>query len=223
MIDLKRIQEYRPPWKRPFDLVFSIVSLLILSPLFLIMAILIIIDDGFPVFFIQRRVGMGGRVFPCVKFRTMVVDAQNKGTGVWTKENDPRITRVGSYLRSFIDEMPQLFNVFAGSMSIVGPRPSLEYQYKRYNEHQLKRLSVKPGITGWAQINGRNQLLWPEKIDLDVWYATHMNLGLDLKIILATPTTLMKPNVYTDEEPDDPISRLDGVANPDMEENNAAT
>lgn len=220
---MKKIQEYRPLWKRPFDLIVSIVSLVILSPVFLVISILIIIDDGFPIFFVQKRVGIGGSLFSCVKFRTMVVNAQNTGTGVWTKENDPRITKVGKRLRSFFDEMPQLFNVLAGSMSIVGPRPSLEYQCKRYNDHQLKRLSVKPGITGWAQINGRNQLSWPEKIDLDVWYATHMTLGLDLKIILSTPITLLKPNVYADAEPDDPISRLDGVANPDMEENNATT
>ena len=220
---MKKIQEYRPLWKRPFDLVVSIISLVILSPIFLVISILIIIDDGFPIFFVQKRVGIGGSLFSCVKFRTMVVNAQNTGTGVWTKENDPRITKVGKRLRSFIDEMPQLFNVLAGNMSIVGPRPSLEYQCKRYNDHQFKRLSVKPGITGWAQINGRNQLSWPEKIDLDVWYATHMTLGLDLKIILSTPLTLLKPNVYADAEPDDPISRLDGVANPDMEENNATT
>jgi lipopolysaccharide/colanic/teichoic acid biosynthesis glycosyltransferase len=221
-VTLKEKKGY-PLWKRPVDLFIGLIAVLLLSPLFLVISILIIIDDGFPVYFIQKRVGKNGKVFGCVKFRTMVKNAENIGSGIWTKEDDPRITKVGKRLRSFIDELPQLFNVLVGSMSIVGPRPSLVYQSKRYDEHQKKRLLIKPGITGWAQINGRNELSWPEKIDLDVWYAEHMTFGLDMKIIFDTPRVLLKPNVYADAEPDDPISRLDGVTNPDMEEDNVTT
>jgi len=205
----------RPAWKRVFDLVASFLAIVVLSPLILLISIAIVVDDGFPVFFIQKRVGRDGVVFPCIKFRTMVRNAANIGTGIWTSENDPRITRVGRKLRSFIDELPQLFNVFAGHMSIVGPRPSLIYQANRYDDYQQKRLAVKPGITGWAQINGRNNLSWPQKIELDVWYTENVSLPLDLKIIAKTPLTLLKPNVYAGAEPDDPISRLDGVTNPD--------
>ncbi|MEZ4812074.1 MAG: sugar transferase [Caldisericia bacterium] len=220
---MKAKKVYNPFWKRAFDLVFGLLALVVLSPILLIISILIVLDDGFPVFFIQKRVGRNSKVFNCVKFRTMVKNAANIGTGIWTSENDPRITRVGKKLRSFIDELPQIFNVITGSMSIVGPRPSLVYQSKRYDDHQKKRLRVKPGITGWAQINGRNELSWPEKIDLDVWYTENFSFKLDLKIIFDTPRILLKPNVYADVEPDDPISRLDGVTNPDMEENNVTT
>lgn len=114
-----------------------------------------------------------------------------------------------------MDELPQIFNVISGNMSIVGPRPSMLYQAKRYDQLQVRRLLVKPGITGWAQVNGRNTLSWPKKINLDVWYVDHLSFLLDMKIIFMTPFTLAKGNVYADVEPDDPISRLDGVANPD--------
>lgn len=220
---MKAKKVYNPFWKRAVDLIFGLLAVIILSPILLVISIMIVIDDGFPVFFIQKRVGRNGKVFSCVKFRTMVKNAANIGTGIWTSENDPRITKVGKKLRSFIDELPQIFNVVSGSMSIVGPRPSLVYQSKRYDEHQKKRLLVKPGITGWAQINGRNELSWPQKIDLDVWYVENFSFALDMKIIFSTPKTLAKPNVYADVEPDDPISRLDGVTNPDMEDNNVTT
>lgn len=131
----------RPAWKRVFDLVASFLAIVVLSPLILLISIAIVVDDGFPVFFIQKRVGRDGVVFPCIKFRTMVRNAANIGTGIWTSENDPRITRVGRKLRSFIDELPQLFNVFAGHMSIVGPRPSLIYQANRYDDYQQKKAS----------------------------------------------------------------------------------
>ncbi len=209
-----------PLWKRIEDLVLGILGLIILSPLLLAIGIAIAIDTGFPVFFIQQRMGHGGKPFNCIKFRTMVKNAANIGTGIWTSKEDPRITRVGKHLRSFLDELPQIFNVIGGTMSIVGPRPSMIYQAKRYNEEQSKRLWVKPGITGWAQVNGRNALTWPQKIEYDVYYATHMTFGLDMKIIFMTPKQLLTPNTYPDAEPDDPISRLDGVANPDAMEDN---
>jgi len=205
-----------PAWKRIEDLVLGVLGTIVLSPLLLFISLAIIIDDGFPVFFIQKRMGQGEKPFNCVKFRTMVKNAANIGTGIYTAKDDPRITKVGKHLRSFLDELPQIFNVIQGSMSIVGPRPSMIYQAKRYNEEQKKRLMVKPGITGWAQVNGRNNISWPKKIELDCWYADHVTFATDMKIIFMTFSTIAKPNtVYSDAEPDDPISRLDGVANPD--------
>lgn len=211
----------RPVWKRIEDIVLGILATVLLSPILLFISLAIIIDNGFPVFFIQSRAGQGGNPFNCIKFRTMVRNAANMGTGIFTAKDDPRITRVGKYLRSFLDELPQIFNVIGGTMSIVGPRPSMLYQAKRYNEEQQKRLMVKPGITGWAQVNGRNNISWPKKIELDVWYVNRMSFALDMKIIFMTFATLVKPNtIYADAEPDDPISRLDGVANPDALEAN---
>jgi len=205
-----------PAWKRIEDLVLGVLGTIVLSPLLLFISLAIVIDDGFPVFFIQKRMGQGEKPFNCVKFRTMVKNAVNIGTGIYTAKDDPRITKVGKHLRSFLDELPQIFNVIQGSMSIVGPRPSMIYQAKRYNEEQKKRLMVKPGITGWAQVNGRNNISWPKKIELDCWYADHVTFATDMKIIFMTFSTIAKPNtVYSDAEPDDPISRLDGVANPD--------
>lgn len=205
-----------PAWKRIEDLVLGVLGTIVLSPLLLFISLAIVIDDGFPVFFIQKRMGQGEKPFNCVKFRTMVKNAANIGTGIYTAKDDPRITKVGRHLRSFLDELPQIFNVIQGSMSIVGPRPSMIYQAKRYNEEQKKRLMVKPGITGWAQVNGRNNISWPKKIELDCWYADHVTFATDMKIIFMTFSTIAKPNtVYSDAEPDDPISRLDGVANPD--------
>jgi len=205
-----------PAWKRIEDLVLGVLGTIVLSPLLLFISLAIVIDDGFPVFFIQKRMGQGEKPFNCVKFRTMVKNAANIGTGIYTAKDDPRITKVGKHLRSFLDELPQIFNVIQGSMSIVGPRPSMIYQAKRYNEEQKKRLLVKPGITGWAQGNGRNNISWPKKIELDCWYADHVTFATDMKIIFMTFSTIAKPNtVYSDAEPDDPISRLDGVANPD--------
>ncbi len=205
-----------PAWKRIEDLVLGVLGTIVLSPLLLFISLAIVIDDGFPMFFIQKRMGQGEKPFNCVKFRTMVKNAANIGTGIYTAKDDPRITKVGKHLRSFLDELPQIFNVIQGSMSIVGPRPSMIYQAKRYNEEQKKRLLVKPGITGWAQVNGRNNISWPKKIELDCWYADHVTFATDMKIIFMTFSTIAKPNtVYSDAEPDDPISRLDGVANPD--------
>lgn len=206
----------KPVWKRICDITIGVLGTALLSPLLLFISVAIVIDDGFPVFFTQKRIGQIGKPFKCIKFRTMVRNAANIGSGIYTAKNDPRITRVGKYLRSFLDELPQIFNVVAGQMSIVGPRPSMVYQAKRYTKDQARRLAVKPGITGWAQINGRNNISWPEKIELDCWYVDNMSFGLDMKIILKTFCTIAKSNtVYSELEPNDPISRLDGVANPD--------
>jgi len=185
---LGRLQE---KVKRGFDLFISGMALAFLSPLFLVVALAILLDDGRPVFFRQERVGRGGKRFRVFKFRTMVPDAESKG--LFTHENDPRITRVGRILRRWsLDELPQLLNVLLGQMSLVGPRPTLPYQTEKYTERQKRRLLVRPGITGLAQVKGRNALSWPEKIELDLQYVDRMSLWLDLKIILMTVPALFK-------------------------------
>jgi lipopolysaccharide/colanic/teichoic acid biosynthesis glycosyltransferase len=139
----------------------------------------------------QRRVGLHGREFELVKLRTMVVGAEREGAGWAVNEGDPRITRVGRLLRRLsLDELPQLWNVVRGDMSLVGPRPTLSYQVERYTARQRRRLEVKPGITGWAQIHGRARLPWDERIELDVWYVEHRSPWVDLQILLRTPLAL---------------------------------
>jgi undecaprenyl phosphate N,N'-diacetylbacillosamine 1-phosphate transferase len=172
--------------KRIIDIIISIVGLIILFPIFFIIAILIKLDSKGPVFFIQNRVGENGKLFSAYKLRTMVQDAEKKGRGFEIEQNDFRITRVGKYLRWGIDELPQLFNVFKGDMSLVGPRPTLKHQFDQYSEWEKRRLEIKPGITGWALVNGRNKLTWKEKIELDIWYIDHWSLWLDIKILLLT-------------------------------------
>lgn len=174
-------------FKRLIDIIFSVTGLIFLSPFLLLTMVSIKIDDQGPVFFRQQRVGKDGLLFRIIKFRTMVVNAEKMGAGVFIERNDPRITKVGKLLRYMsLDELPQLFNVIKGEMSLVGPRPTLLYQVERYDERQKQRLNMKPGITGWAQINGRNELSWPEKIELDLWYVNNWKLGLDFKILWKT-------------------------------------
>ncbi len=187
--------------KRIFDIICGVLGLIITSPLWLYVVIKIKTEDRGPVFFVQKRVGKDGKLFRMYKFRSMVVGAEKKGLGVFVRTDDERITKIGKFIRkTSIDELPQLINVLKGEMSIVGPRPTLEYQVKRYNEEQKRRLLVKPGITGWAQINGRNNMTWPEKIELDLWYVDHWNIGLDLKIIGRTIwSVLKKEGIYSDE------------------------
>jgi len=173
--------------KRLLDFLTSLVGLILLLPFFGVIAASIKIDDRGPVFFRQERVGKDGHIFRLYKFRSMVVGAEHKGAGVFVEEDDSRITRVGKLLRrASLDELPQLINVLKGEMSLVGPRPTLPYQVERYDARQRKRLTVKPGITGWAQVNGRNALTWPERIELDLWYVDNWSLLLDLKILWRT-------------------------------------
>lgn len=195
--------------KRLLDFAVSLVGLIILLPLFTIIAVAIKIDDRGPVFFRQERAGKDGRIFQIYKFRSMEVGAEHKGAGVFVEENDPRITRVGKFLRhTSFDELPQLINVLKGEMSLVGPRPTLPYQVERYDARQRKRLTVKPGITGWAQVNGRNALTWPERIELDLWYVDNWSVWLDFKILFRTLIVLFKTNnLYMPM--DDDISRVD--------------
>jgi lipopolysaccharide/colanic/teichoic acid biosynthesis glycosyltransferase len=149
------------------------------------------LDDGGPIFYRQRRVGLNGEEFELLKLRTMEVGAETKGAGFAVNEGDPRITRAGRLLRRLsIDELPQLWNVVRGDMSLVGPRPTLAYQVERYTPRQRRRLEVRPGITGWAQIHGRARLPWEQRIELDVWYVEHRSPWLDLKILVRTPAAL---------------------------------
>lgn len=161
------------------------IALIILLPIFAIIGIFIKLDSKGPVFFIQKRAGKDGKVFRAYKLRTMIDKAVEIG-GKKISQDDSRITRVGKHFRWGIDELPQLINVFNGEMSLVGPRPTLIEQVNRYSKEHKRRLEMKPGITGWALVNGRNILSWPEKIELDIWYIDHWSLWLDLKILFKT-------------------------------------
>jgi len=188
--------------KHLLDKIFSFILLVILSPIFILIAILIKLDSKGPVFFIQQRVGKDNKLFNIYKFRTMVPDAINIGSGVYTEENDPRITRIGRFLRkTSLDELPQLINILKGEMSFIGPRPTLAYQVEQYNDFQRKRLLVRPGVTGLAQVNGRNSLSWPERIEYDVKYVENYSLMLDFKILLKTFLVIFKQEgLYAEKE-----------------------
>ena len=161
------------------------------APLLALAAIAIRLESRGPVFYRQLRVGRDGEPFELWKLRTMVSGAESMGAGIYVIEGDARITRVGRLLRRFsLDELPNLVNVLRGDMAIVGPRPTVQEQVDRYTERQRRRLEVKPGITGWAQINGRTSLPWPERIELDVWYVEHRSLRLDLRILRRTARML---------------------------------
>jgi lipopolysaccharide/colanic/teichoic acid biosynthesis glycosyltransferase len=176
---------------RVVDAALGGVSLALASPVLAAAALAIKLDGGGPVFFRQRRVGLNGTEFELVKLRTMEIGAEHRGAGFAVNEGDPRITRVGRVLRRLsLDEIPQLWNVVRGDMSLIGPRPTLSYQVERYTPRQRRRLEVKPGITGWAQIHGRARLPWEERIELDVWYVENRSPWLDLKILARTPTSL---------------------------------
>jgi len=176
---------------RALDVALSAAGLAVAAPVLGAAAAAIKLDDGGPVFYRQTRVGKDGADFDLVKLRTMVADAEKLGAGFAVNEGDPRITRVGRVLRKLsLDELPQLWNVIRGDMSLIGPRPTLRYQVEQYSERQRKRLDVKPGITGWAQVNGRAALPWADRIELDVWYVEHRSPTLDLKILARTPIAL---------------------------------
>lgn len=195
-------------FKRIIDIVISAALIIILAPLFIIIGILIKLDSRGPAVFTQERAGLNGMPFKIYKFRTMVQNAEKLGSGLSISRNDSRITKVGSFLRDWsLDELPQLFNILKGDMSIIGPRPTLMYQVERYNPVQRTRLNMKPGVTGWAQVNGRNALRWTERISLDIWYVDNWSLLLDLRILLCTIRVVIKrEGVYGDAE--DHISKL---------------
>jgi len=176
---------------RARDVAGALLVLALTSPLLAAAALWVKLEDRGPVLYRQRRVGRDGVDFELLKLRTMVVGAESIGAGFAVDEGDPRITRAGRVLRRLsLDELPQLWNVVRGEMSLVGPRPTLRYQVERYTPRQRRRLEVLPGITGWAQIHGRAALPWAERIELDVWYVEHRSAWLDLKILLRTPFAL---------------------------------
>lgn len=172
---------------RALDLLVGGIGTLVSAPLVALAALLIRVESPGHPLYRQTRVGMDGRQFQIWKLRTMVHGAEFTGAGLAIAEGDDRITRVGAFLRrTSLDELPNLWNVVRGEMSIVGPRPTVQVQVDQYTDRQLGRLKVKPGITGWAQINGRASLPWPERIELDLWYVEHRTLLLDLKILART-------------------------------------
>ena len=176
---------------RMADVVLAGLGLVIASPLLAAAALAVKLEDGGPVLFRQTRVGKNGRDFELLKLRSMVVGAERQGAGYAVDRGDARITRVGQVIRlTSVDELPQLWNVVRGDMSVIGPRPTLRYQVERYTERQRRRLEVKPGLTGWAQIQGRATLPWADRIELDVWYVEHRSPRVDLKILLRTPLAL---------------------------------
>ena len=184
--------------KRIFDLLFSIFLLVILSPALALIAIIIKLNSKGPVLFKQERVGEVGNLFKIYKFRTMLHNFNKLGHGFDLQKDDARITNIGNFLRRWsLDELPQLLNILKGEMSFIGPRPTLEYQVRQYNDFQRKRLLMKPGITGWAQVNGRNSLTWEERIYYDLWYVMNFSLSLDLEILIKTiKVTLLKEGIY---------------------------
>ncbi|MCX8061833.1 MAG: sugar transferase [Anaerolineales bacterium] len=179
-----------PISKRLFDLLVSFVLVILLSPLLLIIALLVWIAHGSPVLFRQRRPGYLGKPFTCYKFRTMNERRDENGNLL---PDEQRLTRLGKFLRSTsLDELPELFNVLRGEMSLVGPRPLLMQYLDRYTPEQARRHEVLPGITGWAQVNGRNALSWEEKFRLDVWYVDHWSFWLDIKILALTAIKVLR-------------------------------
>ena len=167
-------------------------ALLLASPVLALAALAVKLGDRGPVLYRQMRVGKDGADFELLKLRTMVVGAETQGAGLAVDKGDARITRAGRLLRRLsLDELPQLWNVIRGEMSVIGPRPTLRYQVERYTPRQCRRLEVRPGITGWAQVHGRAALPWDERIELDVWYVEHRSPWLDLQILARTPLALL--------------------------------
>jgi len=172
--------------KRVLDIIISVTALVILSPILLIVSILIKGDSKGPVIFKQERLGLNKKVFKMYKFRTMQDNSEFSGTGVYSDNSDNRITKMGKFLRkTSIDELPQFVNILIGDMSIIGPRPPLTYHpftIDKYTDYQLRIFEVRPGVTGWAQVNGRREVLWSRRFELNVWYVDNMSLLLDIKI-----------------------------------------
>ena len=178
---------------RVADVAIAGAGLLLTSPVLGLAALAIKLEDGGPILYRQTRVGKDGVDFDVLKLRTMVVGAESMGAGFAVDQGDRRITRVGRVLRrTSIDELPQLWNVLRGDMSVIGPRPTLRYQVEQYDEHQRRRLEVRPGLTGWAQVHGRAALPWAERIELDVEYVENRSPRLDLEILLRTPLALFR-------------------------------
>ena len=201
----------RQTWgKRVEDIVIAVAALMLISPLWLAVVLAIKIPYWEPVFYYQRRIGLRGREFKVIKFRSMIVGADNTSLAA---SHDPRITRVGKWLRAAsLDELPQLINVLRGEMSVVGPRPALPEMVSHYTNEERRRLDVRPGLTGWAQVNGRNALPYHERLRLDVWYVENWSLWLDLVILLRTTPVLIRAQGLSQEdarpwEPKSPLGK----------------
>jgi lipopolysaccharide/colanic/teichoic acid biosynthesis glycosyltransferase len=178
---------------RALDVVVAGAGLVLASPLLAAAALATKLESRGPVLYRQTRVGKDGVDFELLKLRTMVVGAERIGAGFAVDQGDARITRIGRILRrTSIDELPQLWNILRGDMSVIGPRPTLRYQVAQYDEHQRRRLEIRPGLTGWAQVNGRASLPWAERIELDVWYVEHRSPKVDLEILVRTPLALFR-------------------------------
>lgn len=181
---------YRTFFKRFLDIVISLAVLLILWPLMLIVALAVKVSSPGPALFKQERIGKNGKVFRILKFRSMYLDSEHTGSGVYSGNGDARVTKIGKILRATsIDELPQIINILKGDMSLIGPRPPLTYHpwpYEEYDDEQRHMFGVRPGITGWAQVHGRKEVEWHERIRLNVWYVEHVNLWLDIKIFFMT-------------------------------------
>ena len=179
--------------RRLIDLLVSAFALALSAPVLALAAVAIRLESPGPAIYRQRRIGLRGHPFDALKLRTMVQGAEHIGAGLAVNAEDSRITRVGAVLRrTSVDELPNLVNVLRGEMSLIGPRPTLPAQVDRYTERQRRRLEIKPGITGWAQVNGRASLPWSERIELDLWYVEHRSLLLDLRIIARTIGMVMR-------------------------------
>jgi lipopolysaccharide/colanic/teichoic acid biosynthesis glycosyltransferase len=182
----------REPLRRAFDVLVSATILALTSPILAVAIVAIRLESpGHPIYR-QRRIGRDGEAFDVLKLRTMVSGAELMGAGLAVDDGDSRITRIGALLRrTSIDELPNLVNVLRGEMSIIGPRPTVPVQVAQYTERQRGRLALKPGITGWAQVNGRASLPWPQRIELDLWYVEHATTALDLRILWLTARMLV--------------------------------
>ena len=182
---------YKHFFKRLIDFLLSLIAVICISPFLLIlMALLYFANEGAGVFFLQERPGLKGRIFKVIKFKTM---NEKRGEDGKLLPDLLRITKVGKFVRATsLDELPQLFNVLKGDMALIGPRPLLKQYLPLYSEEQMRRHDVRPGISGWAQVNGRNNLSWTEKFKLDVWYVDHLSFALDIKIIFMTVMKVFK-------------------------------
>jgi lipopolysaccharide/colanic/teichoic acid biosynthesis glycosyltransferase len=188
--------------KRALDLAIAVPAAVLLAPVVAGFAAAVRLETRGPIFFRQERIGRGGKPFQILKLRTLYDEPHDGPADYLISAGDQRITRVGAFLRRWsLDELPQLWNIISGDMSVVGPRPTLGYQVEQYTPRQRRRLEVLPGVTGWAQIHGRNRVAWPQRIELDVWYVDHRSLRLDLKILLLTPRILFEyRSIYDDAQ-----------------------
>ena len=181
---------YRKFGKRVIETAIALIALVMLSPIMLLTALAIKLTSPGPILFKQQRLGLHGKEFTMYKFRSMAVGAERTGSGVYSEKDDPRVTKVGKFIRmTSIDELPQVFNVIKGDMAIVGPRPPLTYHpwtVDKYTEEQFHMFDVRPGITGWAQVNGRKTVEWNKRIEMNVYYTRHISFAFDLKIIALT-------------------------------------